>query len=651
MGQALELGDPMVEARVWTEVGDLHRAEACVAGLLESRPEDLDAISMLAKIKHMRGELTAAVACWAHLHARSPYSESTHLHLVSMLHLAQDPEKGAGEFLALGQGQLMRKPAAYLALEEAFHLFVARRPRHARAHCRMVASAHDSRDMHKLATLAEAWIAELSGQFEDACIILETLGSEHGFEHDLDRVTALARVYEALGTPEHLASAVNIYRFLEQTFEPLPVLGKLAVLYRALGQQELASEYGERHLQAFRAGMQRPTRHEVLQVASRHYVPLGRLLALFADFEPEPRASGRQEALALALQGEYRAALAQFAESDESLDKKYCADLAVMADDGVQAQRLYCEVLVRDPGDLQALSWLLERLQSSGDQRIANLITNAAVAKASLAAITEELAVRPSDSNMWRTLAFYYGLFSGHTSEQTQAQRRARTLREAEERGVQSIGCALAAAVYRFVGKAKGLIHQVWVTREKAQDTGGGQLPQDRILGNLTPEMRQQVLSTFLAVRQYARAKFPYFTEDLFDYDYTFKVTKEDEPSGGCSADLPMALAFLSVFLQRPLAQDTASTGVIVADAHDVLLVRRVGDIEHKLKGAYHRNLRRLIVPADNRADLEDSSFVPRPIAREVASYAATLEQAVHLAFDGDPLDVRATVPEIRTHP
>ena len=39
-----------------------------------------------------------------------------------------------------------------------------------------------------------------------------------------------------------------------------------------------------------------------------------------------------------------------------------------------------------------------------------------------------------------------------------------------------------------------------------------------------------------------------------------------------------------------------ALSGAIVADAHDVLAVRNVADVEVKVKGAYNRDLRRLVL-------------------------------------------------------
>ena len=137
-------------------------------------------------------------------------------------------------------------------------------------------------------------------------------------------------------------------------------------------------------------------------------------------------------------------------------------------------------------------------------------------------------------------------------------------------------------------------------------------------------------------MREYARTKFPHRTADILDWNYTYKVTKEDEPSGGLSAGLPSALAFLSVFLQQPVPQDLASSGVVVTDAHDVLTLRAVGDTEHKVKAAYNRNLRAIVLPLANQRELELNIQVPPAIQQEVVRWAPDLDAAVRLVFGED---------------
>src|SRR5688572_18484568 len=104
--------DRLLHATVLVEIGELYDAELEVASVLEQRPEDLIALDLLAKIKHMKGELSAAIACWAQVHAKSPQNDAALMRLSSMLQLARENERGdGGEFLVLGPYQLWRKPA------------------------------------------------------------------------------------------------------------------------------------------------------------------------------------------------------------------------------------------------------------------------------------------------------------------------------------------------------------------------------------------------------------------------------------------------------------------------------------------------------------------------------------------------------------
>ena len=169
--------------------------------MLTEHPDVYDARGLLARIKHMKGELTQAFTCWAQVRAQRPESGGAQMRLNTMLQLAQDPERGAGEFLALGRTHLWKKPVQMLELERVFQLFARRLPEEARGACELLARKYHTsdRDLYKLAVLARAWIAELSGDLDGAREILEELGRERGFENDLDRALALTRIYPQLG--------------------------------------------------------------------------------------------------------------------------------------------------------------------------------------------------------------------------------------------------------------------------------------------------------------------------------------------------------------------------------------------------------------------------------------------------------------------
>jgi hypothetical protein len=241
-----------------------------------------------------------------------------------------------------------------------------------------------------------------------------------------------------------------------------------------------------------------------------------------------------------------------------------------------------------------------------------------------------EVPFRP---DAWRKLAVLHRL-RGDREAAARCAARADALAAAEARRDRAVGRALSAAVYHFAGDAQGLIHEVWAERHPAPGGRGGHLAE--LLGSVKPELEQSVRNVLVSVREYAQAKLPHQTDGLHEHNYSFKITKEDEPSGGVSAGLPIALAFLSVFLGRPLRQDIASSGALVTDAHDVLAVQPVGEVEHKVRGAYNRNLRMLILPEGNRVALENSLMIPRPICDELVRFVSSFDEAVTLAFGPD---------------
>ncbi len=672
----------LVQASVLVELGELGAGEAVVVRLLADQPLDRQALSLLGKIKHIRGELSAAFACWAQLHALNAEGQGAHMRLASMLRLAQDPERGAGEFLALGQNQLWRKPAALLELEGAFRLFVALRPDEARAACARLAqkSREQDRDLFKLAVLAEAWIAELAGDPARAAELLEQLGNERGFAGDLDRAIALVGVYELLGRAEDLEKAIHVGEYLVRTlhgFERVGALGRLAALCRAVGRSDDAADYDRQFLTAFRAGMHRPTLGEAVTAAAGRYLPLALLAAAhfaIGDESAEALAAGaagpvadaesvaaagpvaagglgaaagpaaaadfdaagaerRRRALTLALAGERGAARSLLDRGGEALDHKYLADLDLLDGLAEPAIRRLLGTLAmpgEDPGDPRVIGWLLDHAAGDAGAPIREHFARADRARQAVAALEAQIRESPRRPAAWRQLAALHQL-RGDEPEARRCAERAAALASAEARRESAVGRVLSAAVYHFAGRAKGLIHEVWAARKPVAPGHGGFL--DEILGNLTAELTQAVRNTFLAVREYARATMPHRTGDILDFAYSYKVTKEDEPSGGLSAGLPTALAFLSVFLDRPVPQDLAASGMLVTDAHDVLMVRPVGEAEWKVRGAYNRNLRLVILPEGNRADLESSIQVPRPISAELVRFVPDLDSAVKLVF------------------
>ena len=625
--------DGLGYARVLVAVGELSRAEREVEHVLEATPDHREALRLLAKIKHVRGELSEAIACWAHTHGRSRYHPVARMNLLAMLELARDPERGAGEYVAVGQFQLAPKPRAYLELDAAYRLFLARRPAEARAECARVAARHRGRDrdLFKLAVLADAHFAELSGEITDAIRTLEALGLDRGFEGDLDRIVTLVSLYERAGGEPELRAALNICHYLARNYEELEVHGRLALLHRRLREHDHARRYEELHRASFDRRMHRVTTGEMLAVARTRYVPLswlGRVAWTGATPETE-----LDRALLEALRGGRPERLVDVDESAPSAEQKYALEIALRDADEARAPPLLERALREEEPDRA----LLERVLGAPHAPWVGELLRDEVILARAARVLEEAVDRdPRDFRAWRALARLSTLRGVAPERCAGMLARAAALEVASGWRARAVGRVLAAAVYRFVGKTKGLIHEIWAGRQPAAHGRGGALRAEAILGNVTEEMKSAVTATFLAVREYARASFPELTADLWDYDYTFRITKDDAPSSGSSAGLPTALAFLSVFLQRPVPQDLAFTGAVVADAHDVLVVKRVGDIEHKVKGAYHRDLRAIVVPEENREDLERGHRIPAAVRESTCIFVRDLDQAVRVAFGDD---------------
>jgi tetratricopeptide (TPR) repeat protein len=634
--EAASADDRIRYGRILVEIGELYDAEVEVAHLLDERPEDLVALDLLGKIKHIRGQLSDAISCWAQVHAKSPSNLTSNVRLNSMLQLARESEREAGQFLVLGPFQLWRKPAAHLELEEVFRLFLARRPEEARQKCEDLAKKYrgKDRDLYKLTVLGNAWIAELTGDFEESRTVLENLGNERGFETDGDRIIALARIYDRIGSRELLEKAVQIYKHLERSFERVSVVGHLAAIYRRLGEAAEAADHERRFLRLFRLRMHKPSLADVLRIAARRYIPLEKLSKIrFADTEGLPDPTPRERAIGLFLSGDATRARELFEAGTETLDLKYRADLAVLEGSREDAVDLYLESVAEDPADVRVIEWLLDDYAKLRPRRTAKYFRRPPVAEQVLERLNATLRASPLRGSVWRQMAALNDILD-RDEEALRCAQRAETLEEASALRQKPVGRVLADSVYHFVGRAKGLIHEVWATRRPAQPGRGGFL--EEILGNLTPDFLQAVRNTFLSVREYARAKWPVETRDILDYSYSYKVTKEDEASGGLSAGLPTALAFLSVFLNRPVPQDMASSGILIADSHDVQVLRAVGEAEYKVRGAYNRNLQKVILPEANRRELEGNPLVPDAVCDEIVRYAATLDDAVVLTFGPD---------------
>src|SRR5262249_18329611 len=156
---------------------------------------------------------------------------------------------------------------------------------------------------------------------------------ERGFELDLDRLLALVRIYDQLGTPDALEAAAMICRYILRDLEArgvekISLVSRLASLERRAGRADVAAELDRAFLSGVRRRIPRPSLHELVRVAPRDSLPLDRLRAVKPAGDALPADVSRRElALVHALRDDRARARELFASGDHALDRRYLADL------------------------------------------------------------------------------------------------------------------------------------------------------------------------------------------------------------------------------------------------------------------------------------------------------------------------------------
>ncbi len=117
-------------------------------------------------------------------------------------------------------------------------------------------------------------------------------------------------------------------------------------------------------------------------------------------------------------------------------------------------------------------------------------------------------------------------------------------------------------------------------------------------LGNVMQESAKAALS-------YARAhasEFAIPAERFAETDIHIHVPEGQIPKDGPSAGITLATALISAFTRHPVRRVVAMTGEITLRGH----VLPVGGIKEKMLGAHRAGITDIILPEENRKDLED---------------------------------------------
>lgn len=641
------LSDRLLVARMLLGAGFVEEAAVVASRAVDDEQRSLAALNLLAKIRHVQGRLTDMIMLWHRMQLLSPTREGALAQLGLLQRLAENEALAGKQFVPVGPDVFVRKREGQLELELAFSKFREHDFAGAVAVADGLANSErgKNRELYKLAVLQKAWIQERSDNLDGARDTLEQLGRERGFETDLDRLTFLAGVCERIGSVSSIEKALHIYKHLNVQYGKLSALPRLAALHERRGNVEQAERHLAEYELRFAQRMQKLQMAGVLRALALRYIPLDRVPALRwkandrAECELElrlargPTGRRRREALLAFLERNVVEATHRFEDLVQVPEPHY-KDLAYLGDlhllQGRPSVQTHLRALLG--GGLHE-PWLWDRILVASDVEPSAFESLSDDDWTSARAVLRHRTVtRRSQSWVWDHLARFEQI-AGDEAGAASYRDKASALRSCEAR---SVGCVLVAARYSLGGKPKGVVHEVIASRRRVEPGTGGELRTSDLLGNLPPTFLQYVHLVLAMTKDYLRSNWPHLGRELDDYVYTLRITKDDEPSSGTSSGLAIAMALLSVMLDRPVPGDLCMTGSITGDARSVVVVRPVGDAVFKVKGAYHRDLRTILLPEQNLSEVEAADELPASVVEQLVAGVGDLDDAVQAVWGDD---------------
>lgn len=632
----------LLVARLCFEAGLSDQAEAETRKVLELAADDESALMLLAAIHHQRGELGACIRLHSEVAQKNPVEPSALAELGRIFESSLRPEPPTVRPATVNM-EPISTPPGMADLEHAFRLsFSGNLQQALRVVDRVATRARtETRALYKLAILERAFLQEQAHDLRGAIVTLERLADEPGLASDVERLLCLSMLYEREGTVERIRRALRAVRHAYLVTRRPTLLRRISRLLGKLGHEQLAEAFEARYDQLFQRRLHALTLREVASALPHVYIPPEGLSRLpfdpteIRDVAQRHRDRSRLDhcrraaILAVWARDDIRAnSLFEQLETNDVLkpvDALYFADVLDRLEHQTRAAALRRRAISSlDKLDATTLSRLCGNARAVSEDVRVCLGTEAKYAEAQRV-LEHRHKVCPDDTGVLWALAH----LAEAVGDKEMAAAREKHAEATTKRLASPHHVVLAAATFRRGGDVRGILHELWVDSRRVKKGHGG-LDADDVLGSVAVDLRMRSVAIFHAVRSFVRARYPHrVVEDLDDRRYYLRMTKDDEPSSGESAGLPIAVAFASVMLGFSPPRDIAYSGALICDARHVLTIGKIGDVDAKIEGAYERRASKIVLPAENREDVRFAERIPQRLVNDRVIFVRTFEEVL----------------------